>query len=369
MAQKRDYYDVLQLSRNASETEIKKAYRKMAFKYHPDQNSGDPQAEAKFKELTEAYGVLADSQKRALYDQYGHEGLQQQGGPGFDFGGFGDIFGDLFGEVFGGGGGGRRRSSGRAGESLRYNLEIAFEEAVFGTQAKIKVPRQMTCDLCHGSGLKAGAQPEVCPTCKGHGQVRYQQGFFSVSQACSTCRGEGSIIKDPCPECQGSGRRREEKSLSVKIPAGVETGTRLKLVGEGGAGSKGGPPGDLYVVIQVKPHPFFERRGHDIYCQVPVSFSQAALGADFEVETLEGKERIVIPEATQAGDLLYLRGKGVPHLNGYGRGDQIIELRVTTPKKLTGRQRELFAELAREEGDISTHENKSFFSRIREMLD
>lgn len=368
MAEKRDYYDVLQLHRNASEAEIKKAYRKLAFKYHPDQNSSDPQAEAKFKELTEAYGVLSDSQKRAIYDQYGHEGLQQQGGPGFDFGGFGDIFGDLFGEVFGGGAG-RRRSSGRQGESLRYNLEIAFEEAVFGTQAKIKVPRQVVCDLCGGSGLKEGAQPEICPTCKGHGQVRYQQGFFSVSQTCSTCHGEGKIIKDPCPECNGSGRKREEKSLSVKIPPGVETGTRLKLVGEGGAGIKGGPPGDLYVVIEVKPHPFFERRGNDVYCQVPISFSQAALGADFEVETLEGKEKIRISEGTQSGELLYLRGKGVPHLNGYGRGDQIIELRLVTPRKLSSRQRELFTELAHEDGDLSTHENKSFFSRIREMLD
>ena len=371
MAEKRDYYDVLQLNRNASETEIKKAYRKMAFKYHPDQNSDDPQAEAKFKELSEAYGVLSDGQKRALYDQYGHEGLQQQGGAGFDFngfGGFGDIFGDLFGEVFGASGG-RRRSAGRAGESLRYNLDIEFDEAVFGTQAKIKIPRHVTCDLCQGTGLEAGAQPEVCPTCKGQGQVRYQQGFFSVSQACPTCRGEGSIIKNPCKKCNGSGRLREEKSLSVKIPAGVETGTRLKLVGEGGAGSKGGPPGDLYVVIQVKEHPFFHRRGNDIYCQVPISFAQAALGADLEVETLEGREKVSVAEGTQSSDLLYLRGKGVPHLNGYGRGDQILELVVMTPKKLTSRQRELLEELAQEEGDVSTHENKSFFSKVREMLD
>jgi len=369
VAQKRDYYEVLELHRNASETEIKKAYRRMAFKYHPDQNSGDPEAEAKFKELSEAYGVLSDSQKRALYDQYGHDGLQQQNGGGFDFGGgFGDLFGDLFGEVFGASGG-RRRSSGQAGESLRYNLEINFEEAVFGTQAKIKVPRYVVCDLCRGSGLKAGSRPEVCPTCKGHGQVRYQQGFFSVSQACSTCRGEGSVIKDPCSKCQGRGRIREDKSLSVKIPAGVETGTRLKLVGEGGAGIKGGPAGDLYVVIQVREHPFFHRRGNDIYCQVPISFAQAALGADFEVEALEGKEKVSVPEGTQSGDHLCLRGKGVPHLNGYGRGDQILELLVVTPKNLTSRQRELFEELAREEGDVSTHENKSFFSRIREMLD
>ncbi|MBN2809186.1 MAG: molecular chaperone DnaJ [Deltaproteobacteria bacterium] len=369
VADKRDYYEVLELHRNASETEIKKAYRKLAFKYHPDQNSADAQAEAKFKELSEAYGVLSDKQKRALYDQYGHEGLQQQGGADFGgFGGFGDIFGDLFGEVFGASGG-RRRSSGRAGESLRYNLEISFEEAVFGTQAKIKIPRHVTCDVCKGSGLEAGSQPEVCPTCKGHGQVRYQQGFFSVSQACSTCRGEGTIIKNPCKKCQGTGRQREEKKLSVKIPAGVETGTRLKLVGEGGAGSKGGPPGDLYVVIQVKEHPFFQRRGDDIYCQVPISFSQAALGADMEVETLEEKEKISIAEGTQSGDLLYLRGKGVPHLNGYGRGDQILELVVMTPKKLSAKQRELFEELARENGDFSTHESKSFFSKVRDLLD
>ncbi|MCD6292889.1 MAG: molecular chaperone DnaJ [Deltaproteobacteria bacterium] len=368
MAEKRDYYDVLQLHRNASETEIKKAYRKMAFKYHPDQNSGDSQAEVKFKELSEAYSVLSDSQKRALYDQYGHAGLQQQGGGGgADFGGFGDIFGDLFGEVFGGSGG-RRRSNGRAGESLRYNLDIEFNEAVFGTQAKIKIPRHISCDLCQGSGLEAGAQPEVCPTCQGQGQVRYQQGFFSVSQACPTCRGEGTIIKNPCKKCNGSGRIREEKSLSVKIPAGVETGTRLKLVGEGGAGTKGGPAGDLYVVIQVKEHPFFHRRGNDIYCHLPISFAQAALGADLEVEALEGKEKISVAEGAQSGDLIYLRGKGVPHLNGYGRGDQILELVVMTPKKLTPRQREIFAELALEEGDLSTHENKSFFSKVRDML-
>ncbi|RLB66793.1 MAG: molecular chaperone DnaJ [Deltaproteobacteria bacterium] len=368
MAQKRDYYDVLQLHRNASEAEIKKAYRKMAFKYHPDQNSGDPQAEAKFKELTEAYGVLTDAQKRALYDQYGHEGLQQQAGGGFNGGGFGDIFGDLFGEVFGASGG-HRRSSGRAGESLRYNLDIEFDEAVFGTQAKIKIPRHKTCDVCNGSGVEAGSEPEVCPTCKGHGQVRFQQGFFSVSQACSTCRGEGTIIKNPCKQCAGTGRQREEKNLSVKIPAGVETGTRLKLLGEGGAGSKGGPSGDLYVVIQVKEHPFFHRRGNDIYCQIPISFAQAALGANLEIETLEEKERISVAEGTQSGDLLYLRGKGVPHLNGYGRGDQVIELLVVTPKNLNVRQRELFVELAKEDGDESTHEHKSFFSKVREMLD
>ena len=370
MAEKRDYYDVLQLHRNASETEIKKAYRKMAFKYHPDQNSGDSEAEAKFKELSEAYGVLSDGQKRALYDQYGHAGLQQ-GGAGGDFGGFGgfgDIFGDLFGEVFGGSGG-RQRSAGRAGESLRYNLDIAFDEAVFGTQAKIKIPRHVTCDICQGTGLEAGAQPEVCQTCKGHGQVRYQQGFFSVSQACPTCRGEGSIIKNPCKECKGSGRLREEKSLSIKIPAGVETGSRLKLLGEGGAGSKGGPPGDLYVVIQVKEHPFFDRRGDDIYCQVPISFARAALGADFKVETLDGEETVSVAEGAQSGDLIYLRGKGVPHLNGYGRGDQILELVVVTPKKLSLRQRELLEELASEEGDESTHDNKSFFSKVRDMLD
>ncbi len=368
MAQKRDYYDVLQLQRNASEAEMKKAYRKMAFKYHPDQNSNDPMAESKFKELTEAYGVLSDGQKRALYDQYGHDGLQQQAGGGFNGGGFGDIFGDLFGEVFGGSGG-RRRSAGRAGESLRYNLDIEFDEAVFGTQAKIKIPRHVTCDACTGTGVEVGSKPEVCPTCDGHGQVRYQQGFFSVSQACSTCRGTGSIIKNPCKECSGAGRKREEKSLSVKIPAGVETGTRLKLLGEGGSGSQGGPPGDLYVVIQVKEHQFFQRRGNDIYCQISVTFAQAALGANLEVEALEGKEKISVTESTQSGDLIYLKGQGVPHLNGYGRGDQVIELIVVTPKTLSARQRELFMGLAQEEGDDSIHEQKSFFSKVREMLD
>ena len=371
MAQKRDYYEVLEIHRNASEVEIKKAYRKLAFKYHPDQNSGNPEAEIKFKELTEAYSVLSDGQKRAIYDQYGHQGLEQQGGAGFDFSGFGgfaDVFGDLFGEVFGASGG-RRRGRGQAGESLRYNLEIEFEEAIFGTQAKIRVPRQKLCEACGGTGREPGSEPEVCPTCKGHGQVRYQQGFFSVSQTCPDCRGEGRIIKNPCPQCQGSGRVREEKSLSVKIPAGVETGTRLKLIGEGGAGLNGGPRGDLYVVLKVKHHPFFERRGQDIYCQIQISFSQAALGADLEIETLEGREKFSVPAGTQSGELLYLKGKGAPHLNGYGRGDQVIELVVVTPKKLTARQRELFEQLAREEGDLSTHENKSFFSKVREFLE
>lgn len=371
MTQKRDYYEVLQVHRNASEIEIKKAYRKLAFKFHPDQNSGDPEAEIKFKELTEAYSILSDGQKRALYDQYGHEGLNQQGGPGFDFNGFGgfaDVFSDLFGEVFGASGR-RRAGGGRAGESLRYNLEIDFEEAVFGTQAKIKVPRQKSCDLCGGSGQQPGSEPEVCPTCKGHGQVRYQQGFFSVSQTCATCRGEGRVIKNPCRQCQGTGRVREEKSLSVKIPAGVESGTRLKLVGEGGAGINGGPPGDLYVVIEVREHPFFQRRGDDLYCQVEISFSQAALGAEIEVETIDGKSSITVAGGTQSGEMVCLKGKGVPSLNGYGRGDQIVELVVVTPKKLTARQRELFLELAREEGDNSIHEGKSLFSKVRELLE
>ncbi|MBN2231545.1 MAG: molecular chaperone DnaJ [Deltaproteobacteria bacterium] len=372
---KRDYYEVLEVNRNASEAELKKAYRKLAFQYHPDRNPGDKEAEERFKELSEAYEVLSDSQKRAAYDQFGHAGVSGNGGGGFaggfdssGFGNFGDIFNDLFGEVFGGGGAGRR-AGGRVGEDLRYSLEIGFEEAVFGTQARIKVPRQEICTECGGSGTEPGSKPDVCPTCHGRGQVRFQQGFFSINQTCPTCHGEGSINSHPCRNCNGSGRVTGEKTISVKIPPGVETGTRLKLRGEGSAGIKGGPHGDLYVIINVKSHPIFTREGNDIICRVPIGFPQAALGAEIEVPTLEGRRSITVEPGTQSGHLIQLRGKGVPFLNGYGRGDQIVQLVVETPTNLTSRQRELLSELSCEIGADCQPQHKSFFAKVKELFD
>ncbi|MBN2333260.1 MAG: molecular chaperone DnaJ [Deltaproteobacteria bacterium] len=371
---KRDFYEVLQVHRNASDLEIKKAYRKLAFQFHPDKNPGDKAAEEQFKELTHAYEVLSDSQKRAAYDQFGHAGVSGNGSGfgGFDgasgFGNFGDIFSDLFGEVFGGSQGGRTRGGGRSGENLRYTLDIEFEEAVFGTEAKIRVPRQVPCSVCGGSGMEAGSSPEVCETCHGRGQVRFQQGFFSINQTCPTCHGEGTITKNPCQNCKGSGRVAGEKNLSVKIPAGVESGSRLKLVGEGSAGIKGGPPGDLYVVIQVKEHPIFVREGNDIICRVPISFTQAALGADIEVPTLDGKQRLTIAPGTQSGHLYHLKGQGVPHLQAYGRGDQIIQVVLETPTNLTSQQRELLEAFARESGEETQPEHKSFFGKVKEMF-
>lgn len=372
---KRDYYEVLQVHRNASELELKKTYRKLAFQYHPDKNPGDKEAEEKFKELTEAYEVLSDSQKRAAYDQFGHAGVNGNGsgfpGGGFSsdgFGNFGDIFSDLFGDVFGASAGGRSRSSARRGEHLRYNLDIEFEEAAFGTEAKIRIPRQVPCPECSGSGLAAGSQPETCGTCHGRGQVRFQQGFFSVNQTCPTCHGEGSIIRNPCQNCKGTGRIAGEKNLSVKIPAGVESGSRLKLVGEGSIGLKGGPAGDLYVDINVKEHPIFVREGDDIICRVPISFSQASLGDEIMVPTLEGKQTLKIAPGTQSGHLYHFKNQGISHLRGYGRGEQIIQVVVETPTNLSERQRELLEELARECGEETQPQHKSFFSKVKEML-
>jgi len=369
---KRDYYEVLGVNRNASETEIKKAYRKLALKHHPDKNPGDKEAEEVFKEASEAYAVLSDSQKRAQYDQFGHAGMN---GGGFSegFGGFGggspfeDIFGDIFGDIFSGGGG-ARRGRGRRGDDLRYNLTITFEEAAFGHETNIEVPRHQTCSTCSGSGSRPGSQPVTCPTCRGAGQVRHQQGFFSLTRPCPDCGGEGRIIKDPCPDCRGTGRVREKRSLSIKIPAGVETGNRLKLSGEGEAGAQGGPPGDLYVVITVKDHPIFQRDGRDVICEVPISFPQAALGHELEVPTLEGKVKLKIPAGTQSGKVLRLPGKGIPSLQGYGRGDQLVVVRVETPSRMTARQRELLEEFARESGEEVHPMGKGFFDKVKEMF-
>ncbi|MGH7771302.1 MAG: molecular chaperone DnaJ [Candidatus Binatia bacterium] len=366
---KRDYYELLGLNRSASGEEIKKAYRKLALKYHPDRNPGDKQAEEKFKEISEAYQVLTDPEKRVQYDQFGHAAFGH-GGPfkgGFDFTtGFEDIFGDIFGEFFGAGT--TRRRSRTRGEDLRYNLDIAFEEAVLGTAKKIKIPRQASCDRCRGSGSKPGSAPQTCPTCRGRGQVSFQQGFFHVSRTCSQCRGEGTTISDPCSSCNGTGRVRKLHTLSVKIPPGVDTGSRLKLRGEGESGISGGLPGDLYVVIQVEPHPLFIRDGLDIICEVPISFVQAALGTDIDVPTLEGKVKMKIPPGTQSGKVFRLKGKGVRDVQGYHQGDQHVRVVLETPTHLTPRQRELLKEFAELGGQEVHPLSKGFFDKVKQMF-
>lgn len=366
---KRDYYELLGIGRNAGEEEIKKAYRKLALKFHPDRNPGDKQAEEKFKEMSEAYQVLADSEKRSQYDQFGHAAFGD-GGPfrgGFDFSsGFEDIFGDIFGEFFGTASG-RQRARAR-GDDLRYNLDIRFEEAAFGTDKKIKIPRQGPCDSCHGSGSKPGTSPKTCPACRGKGQVSFQQGFFNVARTCSQCRGQGSIVSDPCNSCSGAGRVQKLHTLSVRIPAGVDTGSRLKLRGEGGSGMSAGTSGDLYVVIQVEPHPLFMRDGLDIICEVPISFIQAALGFEIDVPTLEGKVKMKIPAGTQSGKVFRLKGKGVRDVQGYHRGDQHVRVIVETPAHLTPRQKELLKEFAALGGEEVHPLSKGFFDKVKQIF-
>ncbi len=352
MNRKRDYYEVLGVNREASEQEIKSAYRKLALQLHPDRNPDKKEeAEEKFKELTEAYGVLMDAQKRAAYDRFGHAGVSSGGGWQPDvsstiFSDFEDLFGDFFGfgDVFG-------RRAGRPpraerGADLRYDLEISLREAARGIESKIKIPRWEHCADCRGSGARAGTSPVPCPTCNGRGQLRSQQGFFSISRTCSHCRGTGQIIREMCPNCHGQGRVREEKVLSLKIPPGVDDGTRLRVGGEGEAGRNGGPPGDLYVVINVQPHPYFERRGNDLYCTIPISVSQAALGAEFKVPTLLGEERLRIPEGTQSGSVFRLRGRGMPALDGRSQGDLYVATHVIVPSRLSREQRRMFETLA-----------------------
>ena len=340
---KRDYYQVLGVEKNAGEAELKKAYRRLAMKYHPDRNPGDQAAERAFKEAKEAYEILADPQKRSAYDQFGHAGVDPSvgGGPG-GMGGspFGDIFGDVFGDIFGGGGrGGGNRS--RGGADLQYNLEMALEDAVNGTEAKLQIPTWETCTPCHGSGAKPGSSPKTCPTCHGQGQVRISQGFFSVQQTCPACHGQGEVIEDPCPSCAGQGKVRREKTLSVKIPAGVDTGDRIRLGGEGEAGERGGPAGDLYVQVHVKKHPIFVREGDDLHCEVPIGIVTAALGGELQVPTLNGKAVLKIPPETQSTKLFRLRGKGVKSVRSHAAGDLICQVNVETPVNLTKKQREL----------------------------
>lgn len=368
MSEKKDYYDLLGVNRSAGEDEIKRAYRKLALKYHPDRNAGDKQAEERFKEVSEAYQVLSDPQKRSQYDQFGHAAFGD-GGPfagGFDFtAGFEDIFGDIFGEFFGGTG--RRRTRSR-GEDLRYNLTLTFEEAVTGTEKKIKIPRQGQCENCRGSGAKPGTAPQTCPTCRGRGQVSFQQGFFSVSRTCNHCHGHGTVIKDPCVACGGVGLVRKLHTLSVKIPAGVDTGSRLKLRNEGESAPAGGAPGDLYVVIQVDPHPIFVRNALDILCDVPISFVQAALGAEIDVPTLEGKVKMKIPVGTQSGKVFRMKGKGVKDIQGYQQGDQHVRVVVETPTHLTTRQKELLKEFAATGGEEVNPLSKGFFDKVKELF-
>jgi molecular chaperone DnaJ len=348
---KRDYYEVLGVTRTATEVEIKSAYRKLAMQYHPDRNPNNPDAEEKFKECSEAYAVLADQEKRARYDRFGHAGVATAAGAaGFDptvFQDFSDIFGDFFGfgDLFGGGAGGRRRSRAQRGADLREDITLEFDEAIFGTESQVTVRRHEECQDCKGSGAAAGKAPVACRTCGGRGQVRYQQGFFSIARTCSTCQGTGSVITDPCPKCKGEGRTLTQKKVQVNIPAGVEDGTRIRYAGMGEAGYFGGPPGDLYIVLHVKEHAFFEREGTDLRCIIPISFSQAALGTEIKVPTMDGEHALKVPEGTQSGTTFRIRNKGVPVLNGHGKGDLFVDIRVQTPNKLTKRQRELLQEL------------------------
>ena len=342
---KRDYYEVLGVQRNASETELKKAYRRAAQKHHPDRNPDDVEALDKFKDCKEAYEVLSDARKRAAYDQFGHAGVDpSMGGAGAAAGGasFSDIFGDVFGDIFGGGGRGGSRVY--RGADLRYDLELSLEEAVAGTTMKIRVPAMVKCSSCGGSGAKAGSKPETCTTCAGHGQVRMQQGFFSVQQTCPRCRGTGSIIANPCGTCHGQGRVQEPKTLSVKVPAGVDSGDRIRLTGEGEAGENNGPPGDLYVQMRVKPHPIFEREDNNLFCEVPITFVTATLGGEIDVPTLDGRVVLKVPPETQSGRSFRLRGKGVKPVRGGPIGDLICRVSIETPVNLSAKQKDLLME-------------------------
>jgi molecular chaperone DnaJ len=374
---KRDYYEVLGVSKNASEAELKKAYRRAAQKHHPDRNPDDKQAEENFKECKEAWEVLSDSQKRAAYDQFGHAGVDPSmgAGPGPGAGGFGggfnDIFGDVFGDIFGGGRGGGGQRVYR-GSDLRYNLDLSLEDAVAGTEVKIRIPTQVNCTECNGSGAKKGTSPTQCTTCGGRGQVRMQQGFFSVQQTCPHCRGSGSIITDPCHKCHGKGRVSEHKTLSVKVPAGVDTGDRIRLAGEGEAGESGGPPGDLYVQIQVKEHPIFVREDSNLFCEVPISFTTAALGGELEVPTLNGRVNLKIPPETQTGRMFRMRGKGVKPVRGGPTGDLLCKVKVETPVNLTRKQKDLLREFTgemEEGGSRHSPQTSSWMDGVKKFFD
>ena len=373
---KLDYYEVLSVSRTASDGELKTAYRKLAMQYHPDRNPGDKSAEEKFKDCSEAYQVLSDPDKRAAYDRYGHAGVGaagagSAGNPFANAQDISDIFGDIFGEMFGGAGGSRsggRASRAQRGRDLRYDQTIEFAEAVFGKEVEVSVKRMEACETCHGSGTKSSRGPSTCQQCGGRGQVRFQQGFFSVARTCNVCGGTGQVITDPCATCHGDGREQKTHTVRVSIPAGVEEGTRIRYQSGGDAGRFGGPNGDLYIVLTVKPHPFFEREGNDLHCAVPVSFSQAALGDEISIPTLEGDVKIKIPEGTQSGKEFRLRSKGVPYLNEHGRGDMVVQVVVKTPTKLTKSQKEILRQLGDEISVENTPTSRSLFTKVKEMF-
>ncbi len=369
---KRDYYDVLGVNRDANDEAIKKAYRKLAMKHHPDRNPEDKGSEEKFKEAKEAYEVLSDSQKRGAYDRYGHAGVDHSAaaaGAGAGFTSFSDAFGDIFGDIFGNARGGR--SSVYRGADLRYNLEITLEQAAHGTDTKIRIPTYENCDTCHGNGAKPGTQPKTCPTCNGHGQVRLQQGFFSIQQTCPKCHGTGKVIADPCPTCHGAGRVKKQKTLSVKIPAGVDEGDRIRLAGEGEPGVNGGPPGDLYVQMQVKPHAVFQRDHDDLHCEMPISFATAALGGEIEIPTLDGSAKIKVPAESQSGKVFRLRGKGIKGVRSHAHGDLLCHVVIETPVNLTERQKELLREFETvTQSDRERHNPraKSWMDKVKEFF-
>jgi molecular chaperone DnaJ len=372
---KRDYYEVLEVSRTATDQDLKSAYRKLALKYHPDRNQGDKKAEESFKEAAEAYGVLSDPDKRSRYDRFGHAGVGN-GAQGFDpsqFTGFEDLFGGL-GDIFGFGGGSRRAGPQR-GADLRYDLEIKFEQAAKGLETHIQIPRNETCETCHGKGAAPGTTPTSCPQCRGTGQLRYQQGFFTVARTCGQCRGAGKVISKPCPTCRGNGAVEKTRKLTVRIPAGIATGQRLRLSGEGEAGALGGPPGDLYVVIFVRDHEFFRRDGNDLHCTVPLPFTTLALGGEVSVPGVEGEHTVKVPESTQTGSTFRLRGKGLPDVSGRGHGDLLVTVQAMTPKKLTREQKKLLEQLA---ATLPEHkvkpsaredeEDKGIFDKVKDIF-
>jgi molecular chaperone DnaJ len=341
----KDYYKILGVSRDATEEEIKRSYRKIAMQYHPDRNPGNKEAEEKFKIASEAYEVLSDPEKREIYDHYGIEGLKGTGFTGFR--GFDDIFsafGDIFEDFFGFGTTYKRRTKARPGADLRYDLKISFYDAAFGKETEIEIPKEVLCDICNGTGAKPGTHPAICPNCKGTGQVTRSQGFFTISTTCSQCRGGGKFIPHPCKECRGLGRVKVNKKIQIKLPPGVDTGSKLRIRGEGEGGERGGPPGDLFVFLYVEPHDFFSRDGDDIICQIPISFTQAVLGSEIEIPTLNGKRNLSIPKGTESGEIFRIKDEGFPKLRGYGRGDQVVQIVVKTPKNLTKRQEELLRE-------------------------